>query len=143
MGTGLNTQIILTSVYWRFDFITGMILTALTLPLNYLLALKMGATGVAIADLITFTIYNAVRWLFLYRRFDLQPFTLKTLYVLATGAAAYLICHPLFQRFHGLVWIILRSTTYVALMAIGVLGLRLSEDVLPVWQTVKKRLFNR
>jgi O-antigen/teichoic acid export membrane protein len=142
MGTGLNTQIIGTSVHWRFDFITGMILTALTLPLNYLLALRMGATGVAFADLVTFSFYNAIRWFFLYRKFDLQPFTLKTLYVLATGAVAYLICHPLFQRFHGLVWIILRSASYVALMAAGVLGLRLSEDVLPIWQTVRSRMLS-
>lgn len=139
MGTGLNTQIIGTSIHWRFDFITGMILTALTLPLNYLLALKIGATGVAIADLFTFTIYNFIRWLFLYRRFSLQPFTAKTLYSLGLALAAYLITHPLFERFHGIIWMILRSLTFLVLMGTGVLVFRLSEDVLPVWATLQKR----
>jgi O-antigen/teichoic acid export membrane protein len=139
MGTGLNTQIIGTSIYWRFDFITGMILTALTLPLNYLLALKIGATGVAIADLFTFTVYNFIRWQFLYRRFDLQPFTRKTVYTFGVAVAAYLITHPLFERFHGIIWMMLRSITFLVLMGTGVLVFRLSEDILPVWATLKKR----
>jgi O-antigen/teichoic acid export membrane protein len=142
MGTGLNTQIIGTSIYWRFDFITGMILTALTLPLNYLLALKIGATGVAVADLFTFSVYNFIRWLFLYRKFKFQPFNLKTIYAVAVGAAAYLICHPLFEHFHGFFWMVLRSLTYITLMGAGVLVFRLSEDVLPVWHTLKKRAEN-
>ncbi|HWB93546.1 MAG TPA: polysaccharide biosynthesis C-terminal domain-containing protein [Puia sp.] len=139
MGTGLNTQIILTSVYWRFDFITGMILMVLTLPLNYILAVKIGAVGVAIADLVSFSFYNVIRFFFLYRKFGLQPFSAKTLYVLVIAALAYLICHPLFQHFHGLVWIVLRSMTYVMLMGAGVIWFRLSEEVVPVWNTLKKR----
>ena len=35
MGTGVNSQIIGTSTFWRFDFLTGIILLTLTLPLNY------------------------------------------------------------------------------------------------------------
>jgi len=42
MGTGVNSQIIGTSTLWRFEFFTGMILLAITLPLNYVLAKKLG-----------------------------------------------------------------------------------------------------
>jgi hypothetical protein len=34
MGTGLNTQIIATSSYWRFDFLCGLVLAGMKLPLN-------------------------------------------------------------------------------------------------------------
>jgi len=140
MGTGLNTQIIGASIYWRFDFVTGMILLVLTLPLNYFLALRLGAVGPAIADLITFSIYNAIRWTFLYRKFKMQPFDKRTLYALALAVACYAAVHPIFVRYHGFGWIVFRSATYVVLYGAGVLLLRLSEDVIPVWNTVKKRL---
>src|SRR5271170_6811733 len=36
MGTGVNSQIIGTSTFWRFDFFSGIILIAFTLPMNYI-----------------------------------------------------------------------------------------------------------
>jgi hypothetical protein len=110
------------------------------LPLNYFLALKIGAVGVAITDLFTFTAYNFIRWLFLYRKFGLQPFNRKTVFTLVIAAAAYFICHPLFEHFNGLIWLILRSVTFILLMGAGILAFRLSEDVLPVWHTVRTRI---
>jgi O-antigen/teichoic acid export membrane protein len=140
MGTGLNSQMIATSTFWRFDFFTGIILVVLTLPLNYILAKKFGVTGPAIADLVTFTIYNGIRWGFLYHRFNMQPFTMKTLYTLLLGAVGFIICDRLFGRYHGLLWIVVRSGSFILLYAAGILGLRLSEDVVPVWKTLTKKL---
>jgi O-antigen/teichoic acid export membrane protein len=140
MGTGLNTQILGTSSYWRFDFYTGMILVTLTVPLNYLLARWQGIVGPAIADIVTFSLYNGIRCIFLYRKFSMQPFNRKTFYTLLLGVAVYVICYFLFHRFQGLGWLVLRSLTIIALYGCGVLALRLSDDIAPVWETVKKRL---
>jgi len=140
MGTGLNSQVIATSSFWRFDFFTGMVLIVFTLPLNYILTKEMGFIGPAIADFLTFAIYNGIRWLFLYRKFGMQPFTLKTVYTLLLGLAGYFICHALFARYQGILWLFGRSLTFLAIYATGVLALRLSEDITPVWKTLKKRL---
>src|SRR5215207_2080460 len=82
MGTGLNSQIIGTSTFWRFEFFSGMLLLLITLPLNYQLTRHLGAIGPAISNLISFTIYNAVRYFFLLRKFNMQPFTVNTVYTL-------------------------------------------------------------
>jgi O-antigen/teichoic acid export membrane protein len=140
MGTGVNNQVIYTSTYWRFDFYTGVILAVLTIPMNYFLTKAIGFTGPAVADLITFSIYNAIRWVFLYRKFGMQPFTLKTLYTLVLGAGAWWITVPLFAGDGGFGKILLRSFFFIALYGGGVLTLKLSEDILPIWNTVKKRL---
>lgn len=140
MGTGVTNQIIGTSTYWRFDFFTGLILTAITLPMNYFLTKTIGFVGPAIADLFTFSLYNAIRWLFLYRRFHMQPFTLRTIYTLLLGAAVWWITQALFGPEGGFGRIVLRSLLFLGLYGAGVLGLRLSEDVSPIWNTVKKRL---
>jgi O-antigen/teichoic acid export membrane protein len=140
MGTGVNTQIIATSTYWRFDFLSGLLLVSLTLPLNYILAKELGIIGPAIADLITFAVYNAVRWIFLYRKFDMQPFTKQSLYTILLVSAGYFICHFAFDNRHGLLWLFIRSLSFLTIYIAGVLLLKLSDDILPVWQTVKKRL---
>lgn len=140
MGTGLNTQILGTSAFWRFDFYTGMILVALTVPLNYLMALKIGIMGPAIADIITFLLYNSIRCIFLYRRFGLQPFSIRTFYTLLLGLAVFAISWGLFHNKQGFLWLVVRSLTILGLFGSGVVALRLSDDVAPVWATVKKRL---
>jgi O-antigen/teichoic acid export membrane protein len=140
MGTGLNTQIIGTSVAWRFDFFTGMVLVTLTIPLNYILAKHYGIVGPAIADLATFSIYNTIRCIFLYRKYGFQPFGRGTLYTVITGAVLYAACRWLFGAHSGLLWISIRSCFFAVLYGGAVLALRLSEDVNPVWQTIRKRL---
>jgi O-antigen/teichoic acid export membrane protein len=140
LGTGVNSQIIGSSNFWRFEFISGVILLALTLPLNYLLAKELQVIGPAISNLIAITIYNCIRYLFLLRKFNMQPFSAKTVYAVLLGAACYLVCHFLFRSYHGFGWICLRSAVFVLLYATGVIFLNLSPDVLPVWTTLKKRI---
>lgn len=140
MGTGVSAQIIGTSIFWRFDFFTGVILAVLTLPANYLMTKAYGPIGPAIADLITFTIYNVIRYLFLYRKFGMQPFTWKSAYTLLLALGGYFICYYLFNARHGFGWLALRSIVFIGLYGGGVLALRLSEDMLPVWLSIRKRL---
>ena len=141
MGTGVNSQIINTSTLWRFDFYTGIILLSLTLPLNYILTkYYYGVMGPAIANLITFTIYNAIRYWFLIKKFKLQPFTLKTIYTIVLGIAAYYCCYFLFENIHGFAAMIVRSTVYLVLFIAGTLYLKLSPDIMPVWLTIVQKL---
>jgi O-antigen/teichoic acid export membrane protein len=139
MGTGVNSQIIGTSVYWKVEFVSGMILLALTLPLNYLLTKELEAIGPAIANLFAIIVYNGIRYFFLLRKFNMQPFTIKSLYALLLATVCYFICFFLFNSFQGFGWIVLRSTAFVALFATGILFLKISPDVLPVLESVKKR----
>jgi O-antigen/teichoic acid export membrane protein len=140
MGTGLNAQIIGTSSYWKVEILSGTILLLLTLPLNYILTKHLDEKGPAIANLFSIIVYNGIRYFFLLKKFKLQPFTRQTLYSLLLAAACYAICFLLFDAYRGFGWIVLRSIVFISLYATGVLYLQLSPDVLPVWDTIKKRL---
>lgn len=140
MGTGVNAQIIGTSTFWRFEFFTGLILLSLALPLNYILTRQLGVVGPAISNLIAFTIYNAIRYMFLLRRFKMQPFTINSLYTVLLAVVCYLVTYFLFSDQTGFITIVLRSTIFIILFVTGALTLRLSPDVMPVIQTVMKRL---
>jgi O-antigen/teichoic acid export membrane protein len=140
MGTGVNAQIIGTSTFWRFDFFTGLILVCITLPFNYILTKNIGVAGPAIANLVSFAIYNAIRHIFLWKKFNMQPFNAKSLYALMLVVAAYYVAYFLFHHHQGLLWMICRSTFFCVLFGAGVLLLKLSPDIQPVWQTILKKL---
>ena len=141
MGTGVNSQIIGTSTLWRFDFITGIILLSITLPFNYVLTrYYFGVQGPAISNLVSFSIYNAMRYWFLLKKFKLQPFTAKTLYTLLLGIASFFTCHFLFENIHGFPGLVIRSIVFILLYGAGTLLLKLSPDMVPVLKTLKKKM---
>lgn len=140
MGTGVNGQIISTSTFWRFDFLTGLILVIITLPFNYFLTKKMGITGPAIANLCSFFIYNFIRYLYLYRKFRMQPFTANTLYTILLGLGVYYITWLLFNKQQGFTWLIIRSSFFLIVYMGGAFLFRLSPDLLPVLHVIQKRL---
>ena len=139
MGTGLNSQIIGTSTFWRFEFATGLILLAVALPLNYTLTRHLGVTGPAIANLVAFSVYNGIRYVFLYRKFGMQPFTAKSAYTLLLAAGAYYLTYLLFHEQQGLQWIVLRSAVFMSIFLSGTWMLKLTPDLAPVLETVRKR----
>ncbi len=141
MGTGVNSQIINTSTSWRFDFFTGIILLSLTLPLNYILTkYYFGVMGPAIANLFTFTVYNTIRYWFLIRKFNLQPFSVKTLYTVILGIASFYSCYFLFDGMQGFSGMVTRSFVFLLLFVSTAFALKLSPDLIPVWKVVQKRM---
>jgi O-antigen/teichoic acid export membrane protein len=139
-GTGINGQIIATSTQWRFEFLTGILLILLILPLNYLLVKEYGIIGSAYANLLSFTIYNIIRYLFLWKRYGLQPFSSKTLLALLLGAGAWFVCDYLFRNLPGWNGILLRSSVFALLFTGGVFALRLTPDALQLVEVIRKKL---
>ncbi|MFI5186032.1 MAG: lipopolysaccharide biosynthesis protein [Chitinophagales bacterium] len=140
MGTGVNSQIIGTSTFWRFEMISGIILLLLMLPSNYILTKQYDIVGTGFANLISITIYNCIRIIFLWKKFRLFPFTPQSLYAILLTGACFAICYFLFRNTHGLPGLFLRSIVFCILYGAGTIYLKLSPDVAPVWNTIKKRI---
>ena len=140
LGTGLNAQIIGTSNYWRFELISGVILLAVTLPLTYIMAKQYGIVGPAIATLVSVSLYNMIRLVFLYKKFKLQPFTPASFYTIIVAACCYALCYFGFKDIHGFAGLLLRSAAFVVLYGGSVIYFKLSPDVQPVWVSIRKRI---
>jgi O-antigen/teichoic acid export membrane protein len=140
MGTGVNSQIIGTSTYWRFEFLSGVILLLLMLPLNYFLTRRFDIIGTALAGFISITIYNVIRIIFLWKKFNLIPFSVQSLYTILLAGACFAICYFSFQNIHGLSGLFLRSIVFSILYGAGAIYLKLSPDIIPVWTSIKKRM---
>ena len=140
MGTGVNAQIIGTSTYWKFELFSGVILLIIMLPLTYILTREYDILGPAIATFISVTIYNGIRILFLWKKFRLFPFTMRSAYTLLLAAACFTVCYLLFSAMHGLPGMVLRSLVFCLLFGTGVIYGQLTPDIKPVLQAMRKRL---
>ena len=143
LGTGVNSQIIGTSTFWRFEFVSGMLLLALAVPLNYMLVKEFGIVGAGYSNLIAALAYNAIRLAFLKRKFNMHPFSYKTIYTVLIALGSYFICYFVFSNVHGFGGIVLKSVVYTALFGGAVIYFNLSPDVQPVWSTIRKRTATR
>ncbi|UYQ95898.1 polysaccharide biosynthesis C-terminal domain-containing protein [Chitinophaga horti] len=127
-GTGLNSQIILTSRYWKVDFLSNVILLVVLIPLNYMLIKSMGIDGVALATFIAYMIFNVLRFVFIWVKFDMQPFTLATLWAVVVIVANFFIA-KLIQVDSPLLEAVLQSIVFVVLSGVMIVKLKVSEDV--------------
>jgi O-antigen/teichoic acid export membrane protein len=139
-GTGVNGFIIGTSTFWKFEFFSGVILLAFRLPLTWFLVKNYGIIGSAFAELAAYSAYNLVRFEFLRRKFNMQPFTLKTLYALLLAAFAYFICLITLNTIDGWAGIILRTVLFSSVMIAGIFYFQLTPDAHQLLDNFKKRI---
>lgn len=140
LGTGINSAMLTTSPAWRFEFYSGLLLLLISIPLNIYMARWRGMEGVALASLSTLTLYNSIRMFFIRYRFNMWPFTTKTLYALLLVTASYFITWFLLHHIHGFTGILLRSALFSLLFLGGVLYLHLTPDLPQFIEVVKKKL---
>jgi O-antigen/teichoic acid export membrane protein len=139
MGTGVNGQIIGTSSYWRFELWTSLLLTVLIIPLSYLLTTKYGLIGPAIANLVSFSIYNFVRFWFLWKKFAMQPFSKKTIEVMLLAALIYFAVYFALENTKGLLGLFARTLAFSIPFVFIVYFRNISPDVKPIVNAALKR----
>jgi O-antigen/teichoic acid export membrane protein len=140
LGTGVNAQIIATSTFWKFELTSGVALLVVMLPLTYIFTKEYGMIGPAIANLISISIYNFIRIVFLWKKFRLFPFTMQTIYTLLLAGVCFVFCYLLLYDMDGFPGLAIRSIVFIILYVSGVVFFRLSPDLQPVLETLKKRL---
>jgi len=89
----VNSQIIGTSNYWKFDFYTNLFYIIISIPLNWFLIKNYNLEGLAYSNLIALTLYNTVRFIFIYKKFNLQPYTYKHGLFLVSSIGLMLLIH--------------------------------------------------
>jgi O-antigen/teichoic acid export membrane protein len=139
-GTGVNAQIIATSTFWRFEFISGIVMLALRIPLTYIFVKQYGIIGSAYSDLISLTVYNFIRYEFLRRKYGMQPFSSKTFYVIVLCLLAFGVAYYAGYGLLGWPAIFLRSIVFSGIIATGVFFFQLTPDARQVYDNLLHRL---
>ena len=139
-GTGLNGMVINTSTFWKFDFYSGVVLLAFRLPLTYFLIKNYGIIGSAFAELAAYSVYNFIRFEFLRRKFNMQPFDRKTVYAILIAVLAYFACYFLLDGVSGWLGIFARSIVFSGIMIGAIFQLKLTPDATQLLDNFKKRI---
>ncbi|WP_165933533.1 polysaccharide biosynthesis C-terminal domain-containing protein [Arundinibacter roseus] len=152
MMTGLNTEILTNSRYYRYDIVFIVLFTFLLMASNFYLIPRYGYNGAAAASLFSVVIYNGVKLAFIRYKLGIQPFTSQTLLVILLGGCAFLAATylpvpdatTLAGRLTGL---LLRSVAVGIIFGGGILAFRVSEDISAgfwmAWKMVKQKVGRR
>lgn len=81
ISTGINSALMFYSKYYILGTVLLVGALVITVGLNLLLIPIYGIYGAATASAIGSFIYNAMKFLFIYRKFKFQPYTLSSVYI--------------------------------------------------------------
>jgi O-antigen/teichoic acid export membrane protein len=141
MGTGINGQIIATSTLWKFEFYTNIILGVIITTCSYFFTKYFfGINGPAVALLLGIVVYNTIRILFLYKKFQFLPFTIKTLYTIITLPSIIILCKILLHYLPFYIGLAISNLVMIIGFTYCILKFNLSPDVKPVVNNFLKKM---
>lgn len=141
MASGISGSIMATSSHYRllafFVFLFGLLVVAT----NLIFIPLMGIEGAALASAISALFYGLMRYVFLWRRYGMQPYTWKHLVAVAVALLAYLpavLIPDLNNEDHKTISLILdigiRSLAITLVFAGATLLLNISPDLNRRWK---------
>jgi len=128
LATGMNAGIIQQSKRYRMNLFFNLLTLVLTVGLNVWLIPIMDITGVGVADLTTVSIVNVLRFWYLKRTFNMQPFDSATFYHLVLIAALSILgyyWHPILDWW---IDIPIRAALFGAVYVLIIFRLKWSAD---------------
>ena len=144
--TSVNSEILSSSILYRFQTFFIFLMVVLVIGLNYLLIPIYGIEGAAISTMLSLSFINIFRTIFIWYRFKLHPFTKQNVSVFILLIILYLISYNLNEllSFNPILSFILMmifiSTFYWAF----IFKLKLSEDInnkaSSILQSLKKKI---
>jgi O-antigen/teichoic acid export membrane protein len=140
LGTGLNAQILLSSKYWKIDFITSMCFVVISVPLNIILVKKYALVGSAYANIIAILFYNLTRFIIIYKLFKLQPFSIKNAHVLIIGLVSFIPIYLLPSANNIFITVLYKTVIFLMIYSTAILKLKISEDFNDLFKTTLVRI---
>lgn len=137
---GLNAHIISISPRYRTGTLLVFLACLLCVALNFLLVPMYGGMGATFVYFLTMLIYNFSTWWFLRKRYGLQPFSKKHLYILLFAGGAFLAGRYLPYMGHVLIDLPVRSLVTTIVFAVPVLWSGVSEDVNEQFEQILKKV---
>lgn len=140
MVFGPSSEIIGLSKHYWFNLVVITLLAGLVVVTNYLFIPRYGIEGAAYGSVIALVFYNLVKYIFIYIKFRIQPFTSATLKVLLIGSLAVLINTflPIFKNV--IVDILFRSSIITIVFGALILLSKSSEDASKLFFSITREI---
>lgn len=151
IATGMNDQVLSITNYYKFNFYLSLVLIVFLYVLIRLLVPQYGVYGAAWSTTASIIVFNVIKFLFVWKKLDMQPFSRDTILVLVAALPAlvlgYYFPHFLDQSRHiylrTFADVCLRSTVIITVYMLMLWWLKPSKDLSEYVASVRKnkRLF--
>ncbi len=111
MLTGVNSEIISYSRFYRYNFYLTILLAVSSIGFSWWFIPIFTINGAALATLGSLAIYNLLKFILLWVKFKMQPFSLAMLWVAVIGFLAYFAANLLPGFEVPLLGLLLKSAT--------------------------------
>ncbi len=144
MASGVNTEIILNSKYFRFGLTSIAVLAILTITSNLIFIPVYGINGAAFAAALSIFIYTLIKLIYVWIKFKLQPYTQKSLQVVILALISYLVTLIFPDSSDGIImsilFLLIKSSVIFVLFVGMILRFTVSDDVNQLVKAALKRL---
>jgi O-antigen/teichoic acid export membrane protein len=143
IATGMNGQVLSVSNYYKANFYFSLTLVGLMILFYSLFIPRYGIYGAAWGSAAALIIYNVIKFIYVWKKLGLQPFTGKTSLLLVAGAVTFCagyfypnLTNPYLDTF-------IRSFIVISIYILMLLWLKPSADLQQYISSVRKnkRLF--
>ncbi len=88
IATGMNDQVISIAKYYKFNFYLSTILMLVLFGLIRFLVPRYGIYGAALSTTITYIVFNTIKYIFIKKKLDMQPFSKGTVLTIIAALPA-------------------------------------------------------
>jgi O-antigen/teichoic acid export membrane protein len=146
LATGLNDAVISITNHYKFNFYLALVLIAVLYLLIRFLVPRYGVYGAAWSTTITYVLFNIAKYLFVWKKLDMQPFSSKSLLVIVAAIPAvaggyflpYLFVPTRHIYVHAFLDVVLRSGVIIVIYLGMLLWLKPSRDLQDYIASIKK-----
>jgi O-antigen/teichoic acid export membrane protein len=129
MITGINSEIIGTSRYYRMDLVFYVMLGAIGIAANFILIPLYDITGAAMAMAVSVFLFNTARFFYILVKFGIHPFSANTVKILVL-AAGVLLGNAVLPSLPNVIADIVVRSSYIAIAFLGLsYAMELSVDI--------------
>ncbi|WP_117885539.1 oligosaccharide flippase family protein [Aureibaculum luteum] len=129
LALGTNGAILTNSDHYRVFFYFSIAMALSVIFLNKWLIGVLGIDGAALATLIVVLIFSTIKIIYIQVKMNMQPFTKKTIAILAVILVLFFAFYFIELPFHALVNMIIKSIVVTLIYTFTVYKFRISDDV--------------
>lgn len=129
LSMSINSLVIIYSKYFRYNIVFLLLLGVSNLILNYYLIGEFSVLGAAIATCISLVLYNLIKYIFIWKKLNIQPYTWDIVKILASGAAVFAVLSFIPDSTSHIANMIINSFVIISLYVLFIWRLKAAEDL--------------
>jgi len=129
LALGTGNAILVNSIYYKIFFYLSIAMAITVVLLNKWLISLIGIDGAALATLIVMFMYVAVKVFYIKLKFEIQPFSLKTVKVLLVITIVYIAFYFLNFNLYPIFSILIKSVLIILIYCILIKIFEISKEL--------------